>query len=219
MDATETKPFRTLFFVAVVAAGAAGIVTASHEFSKDRIAANQRARLLASLHSVLDLPVGEVDLNPIPLRIGDAELLGSEDAVDAFVINRDGHPLAAIIASVAPDGYNASIQLLVGIDENDAISGVRVLSHRETPGLGDAIDIDKTNWIEQFDGKTLDAPPLEMWAVDKDEGSFDSITGATVTPRAVVKAVKNTLLYFRDHKQELFSAAEAVERQQSGENE
>ena len=219
MDATETKPFRTLFFVAIVAAGAAGIVTASHEFSKDRIAANQRARLLASLHSVLALPVGEVDLNPIPLQISDAELLGSKDPIDAFVINRDGHAQAAIIASVAPDGYNARIQLLIGIDEHGAISGVRVLAHRETPGLGDAIDIAKSSWIEQFDGKSLDAPPLEMWAVDKDEGSFDSITGATVTPRAVVKAVKNTLLYYRDHKQELFAAAEALERQQSGNDE
>jgi electron transport complex protein RnfG len=215
MDVAEIKPFRTLFFVAMVAAGAAGIVTASHEFSKDRIAANQRARLLASLHNVLDLPMGGVDLNPIPLQISDPELLGSDDPVDAFVINEDGHALAAIIASVAPHGYNAPIQLLVGIDENGAISGVRVLAHRETPGLGDEIDIAKSAWIEQFDGKSLESPPLALWAVDKDEGSFDSITGATVTPRAVVSAVKNTLLYFRAHGQEMFAAAVAVEQQQA----
>jgi electron transport complex protein RnfG len=81
--------------------------------------------------------------------------------------------------------------------------------------LGDEIDIAKSAWIEQFDGKSLESPPLALWAVDKDEGSFDSITGATVTPRAVVSAVKNTLLYFRAHGQEMFAAAAAVEQQQA----
>jgi electron transport complex protein RnfG len=79
--------------------------------------------------------------------------------------------------------------------------------HRETPGLGDGIELRKSNWIRQFDGKTLTDPPPALWAVDRDEGAFDSLTGATVTPRAVVKAVKNTLLYFGAHKDELFAAA------------
>jgi electron transport complex protein RnfG len=215
MDVAELKPLRTLFFVGIVAAGAAALVTASHEFSKDRIAANERARLLASLHSVLDLPVGEVDLNPVHLQVTDPELLGTDDPVEAFVINDRGRTLATILAPVAPDGYNAPIRLLVGIDENGALSGVRVVAHRETPGLGDEIEIRKSDWIEQFDGKSLDMPALARWAVDKDEGAFESITGATVTPRAVVRAVKNTLLYYRAHRQDLIDAAAAIERQQS----
>lgn len=213
MDVAELKPFRTLLFVAIVATGAAAIVTASHEFSKDRIAANERARLLESLHSVLDLPVGEVDLNPIYLQVTDEALLGNDEPVEAFVINDQGRTIATIIAPVAPHGYNAPIRLLVGIDEDGVLSGVRVVAHRETPGLGDAIDIRKSDWIEQFDGKSLGDPPLELWAVDKDEGAFDSITGATVTPRAVVRAVRNALVYYRDHRQELVERAAAIEQQ------
>ena len=89
------------------------------------------------------------------------------------------------------------------------ITGVRAVSHRETPGLGDEIDIAKSNWIKQFDGKSLGNPPLAGWAVKQDEGQFDAITGATVTPRAVIKAVKNTLLYFAAHKDELFARRRA----------
>lgn len=214
MDVAELKPVRTLFFVGIVAAGAAVLVTMSHEFSKDRIAANERARLLASLHSVLDLPVDEIDLNPVHLQVSDPDLLGTDDPVEAFVINDHGRMLATILAPVAPDGYNAPIRLLVGIDAGGVLSGVRVVAHRETPGLGDAIEIRKSDWIEQFDGKSLDMPAPELWAVEKDEGAFDSITGATVTPRAVVRAVKNALLYYRDHRQALIDAAADIERQQ-----
>ena len=87
------------------------------------------------------------------------------------------------------------------------LSGVRVVSHRETPGLGDAIDVDKSGWILQFDGLTLAMPERALWAVNKDEGYFDTITGATVTSRAVVQGVKNTLLYFERHRDELFADA------------
>jgi Na+-translocating ferredoxin:NAD+ oxidoreductase subunit G len=207
MDAAELKPARTLFFVAVVAISAAAIVTASHEFSKDRIAANERAALLASLHSVIDLPVGEASLNPVQMQVTDPEHLGSNDPIDVFVVVDDGKALAVIFATVAPHGYNAPIRLLVGVSAEGRITGVRAVSHRETPGLGDAIEIAKSDWIRQFDGKSLGDPALELWAVDKDEGSFDSLTGATVTPRAVVAAVKNTLLYFEMHERELIDEA------------
>lgn len=219
MDVAELKPFRTLLFVTVVAAGAAAVVTASHEFSKDRIAANERIRLLESLHSVLDLPIGQIDLNPVHLQVTDPELLGTEEPVDVFVINDQGRTLATIIASVAPGGYNAPIRLLVGIEADGTLSGVRVVAHRETPGLGDAIEIRKSSWIEQFDGKRIGEPPLELWAVDKDEGAFDSITGATVTPRAVVAGVRDTLLYYRDNKQALIDAAAALERSEQNDDE
>jgi electron transport complex protein RnfG len=139
----------------------------------------------------------------------DEELLGAT-AVDVFVASEHGTPVATIFASIAPNGYNASIRLLIGVTPDGAISGVRVVSHRETPGLGDRIDTAKSNWILQFDRKTLQVPALPGWAVDKDEGGeFDTLTGATVTSRAVVNAVKNTLLYFDAHRDELFTNAAA----------
>jgi len=207
MAASEGSVLRTLSLVGVIAVAAALLVTSSYEFAKDRIAANERARLVASLNSVLDPTIVGADLNPVLISASDTELLGSDEPIDVFIVLTDGRPAAAVFATIAPDGYNAEIQLLVGISIDEKITGVRVVRHRETPGLGDAIEIAKSDWITQFDGKSLADPMLPLWAVDKDEGAFDSLTGATVTPRAVIKAVKNTLLYFAAHKDELFAAA------------
>jgi electron transport complex protein RnfG len=208
MAERDGNPFLTVLFVGVVGVAAALIVSASYDFSKDRIAANQRARLIASLNSVLDPSLRERDLATIRLSVTDEELLGDDDPVDVFVALENGQPMAIVFASVAPHGYNAAISLLIGISPSSTVTGVRVVSHRETPGLGDAIEVDKTDWIRQFDSTSLQMPPLEGWGVKKDEGGeFDSLTGATVTSRAVVNAVKNTLLYFEQHREEIYAAA------------
>lgn len=203
----------TLVLVALVAVGAAVLVTASYEFSRERIIENERAELLERLHSVLAPEVEALSPNPVQLSVTAPELLGTQDDVDVFVAVANGTPLATIIASVAPDGYNAPIQLLVGIAPDGSLTGVRAVSHRETPGLGDEIEIEKSDWITQFDGKRLGAPPAEDWAVVRDEGVFDSITGATVTARAVVEAVRHTLEYFERHSRELYEAAREADRE------
>jgi electron transport complex protein RnfG len=205
---TEGKPLATVLLVAAIATAAAVLVTASWEFSHERIAANQRARLLASLSSVLDERLLERDLDPVLITAEDEALLGSDDPIDIFVPVDGTEPLAVIFASIAPGGYNAPIYLLIGIDvRSGEITGVRVVSHRETPGLGDLIDIEKSDWLLQFDGASVNDPAAVDWALTRDEGVFDSITGATVTPRAVVQAVHNTLLYFDAHRDELIAAA------------
>jgi H+/Na+-translocating ferredoxin:NAD+ oxidoreductase subunit G len=211
---SEGGPIRTLLWVAVIATCSAVVLTASYEATKERIAANLRARLLQNLASVLDPSLADEDLNPVSIEVTDQTLLGSDEPIEVFIVTDQGRPAAAVFASVAPDGYNAEIDLLVGISAvTDEITGVRAVSHRETPGLGDLIDIGKSNWILQFNGKSLENPKAAGWAVKKDEGEFDSITGATVTPRAVIKAVHNTLLYFDAHKEELFAAAARVEQE------
>lgn len=197
----------TLVLVALVAVGAAVLVTASYEFSRERIIENERALLLERLHSVLDPEVEALNPNPVRFSVTAPELLGTEDEVDVFVAVENGVPLATIIASVAPDGYNAPIRLLVGIAPDGTLTGVRVVSHRETPGLGDPIEVEKSDWIRQFDGKSLDNPPRAQWAVDKDDGAFDSLTGATITPRAVVRAVRRTLEYYALNRSALFARA------------
>jgi electron transport complex protein RnfG len=197
-----------VLLVGAIATAAALLVTLSWEFSHERIEANQRARLLASLSSVLDQDLLARDLDPVLISAEDPELLGNADPIDVFVPVDGATPLAAIFAIVAPDGYNAPISLLVGLEvPSGRITGVRVIAHRETPGLGDLIDIEKSRWILQFDGKSIDDPPAPAWAVTKDDGQFDSITGATVTPRAVIRAVYNTLLYFDLHRDELLDEA------------
>jgi len=208
MAERDGNPFLTVLFVGAVGAAAALIVSASYDFSKDRIAANQRARLLESLHSVLDPSLRERDLATIRLSVTDEELLGDDEPVDVFVALENRQPVATVFASVAPHGYNAPIRLLIGIAPSGTVTGVRAVSHRETPGLGDAIEVDKSNWIRQFDGASLQMPPPEAWGVKKDEsGEFDSLTGATVTSRAVVNAVKNALVYFEQHRDEVYAAA------------
>lgn len=204
----EGKPMITVALVAAIATAAALLVTASWELSHERIEANERARLLSSLSSVLDEDLLDRDLEPVLIRALDPALLGSDEPIDVFVPVDGTDPQAAIFASVAPDGYNAPIELLVGVAiPSGRITGVRVVGHRETPGLGDLIDIRKSDWIWQFDGKTVNDPPASAWTVSKDDGAFDSITGATVTPRAVIRAVHNTLLYFDANREQLIERA------------
>jgi electron transport complex protein RnfG len=210
MASAEGGPIRTILLVGVVAAAAAFVVSASHDFSKERIAANRRARLIASLNSVLDPALRDRDLATVRIDVTDKELLGGNDPVDVYVAEDGDKPVAAVFATTEAEGYNSTIHLLIGVSQDGVLTGVRAVSQRETPGLGDAIDIQKSKWITKFDGKSLASPARERWAVDKDDGDFDSITGATVTSRAVVKGVKNTLLYFERHRDELFTAAAAA---------
>ena len=207
MAATEGKALRTLLLVGLIAGGAAALVTGTYEFSKDRITANRQARLLQSLRDVLD-PAGDgLALNPTRIEASDPELLGTDDPVEVFVVRDEGRPRAAVFSAVAPDGYHAPIHLLIGVSADGIVSGIRVVDHRETPGLGDVIEADKSDWILQFDGKSLVSPEASQWAVDDDGGSFDSITGATVTARAVVGGVGNALAFFESTKVELFARA------------
>jgi electron transport complex protein RnfG len=112
----------------------------------------------------------------------------------------DGKPVAVFLQPTAPDGYSGSIKLLVAILENGTIAGVRVLNHRETPGLGDYIETNKSSWIHGFIGRSLGNPEPKLWQVKRDGGVYDQFTGATITPRAVVRAVARSLEYFQTHR-------------------
>ena len=115
-----------------------------------------------------------------------------------------GAPAAVVLAPVAPDGYSGKIRLIVGIQYSGVLSGVRVVSHQETPGLGDKIDVRRSDWIKSFAGLSLRDPQQADWRVRRDGGVFDQFTGATITPRAVVAAVRRSLEYFDTHKDTLF---------------
>jgi electron transport complex protein RnfG len=210
MARPDGNPAGTVVVAALLTAAAAYAVHATYDWSRDRIAANDRARLVARLNSVLDPGLRGRDLTTTRIGVSDPALSGGAAPIDVFVLTEAGMPVATVFATVAPHGYNAAINLLIGISPQAAITGTRTVRHRETTGLGDAIDISKSNWITQFDGKTLREPAVLLWAVDKDDGAFDTITGATVTSRAVVTAVKDTLLYFEQHSDEIYSAAAAA---------
>ena len=210
MAERDKQALRAILVVAAIAVCAAGLISASHEISAERIERNIAERLMRSLHDVLDPSLYDNDLIRAHVWAIDPDLLGTPDPVQVFLATRDGEPAAAIFAAVAPRGYNGPIDLLVGMDAAGVVQGVRVTAHRETPGLGDQIEISVSDWITAFDGTSLSDPPLSQWAVVSDGGRFDTFTGATVTPRAVVQAVRDALAYFDEHQAELFARAAAA---------
>lgn len=131
--------------------------------------------------------------------------LGNRDETMIHRARVNSEPAAVILEATAPDGYSGDIKLLVAIKSTGEIVGVRVLDHKETPGLGDYIDIKKDRWITQFDDESLTKTVEKLWRVKKDNGQFDYKAGATITPRAVVGAVHKALLYFEKNKLILFN--------------
>lgn len=134
------------------------------------------------------------------VEIAPNELLGNKIPSKAYVAKRDHELAAVILEAIAHDGYSGDIKLLIAIRADGSVSGVRVLTHKETPGLGDYIDIAHGNWIKLFDNQSVKVTPLEQWKVKKDGGKFDYMVGATITPRAVVKAVAKSLQFFEQNK-------------------
>jgi electron transport complex protein RnfG len=185
--------------------GVAGsaLVAFTHERTAPLIEENERAALLRKLHALV--PPERIDNDIIADRIvvHRKQLLGA-DSTTVYRARQGGEPVAAVFAPVVPDGYSGPIHLLVAVRADGTLDGVRVISHKETPGLGDKIEEEKSDWIHGFEGRSLGSPPVEDWSVQRDGGAFDQFTGATITPRAVVRAVKNTLLYFREKREWLF---------------
>jgi electron transport complex protein RnfG len=186
------------------------LVALTYEGTREQIAINEREALLRKLNMLVPPDRYDNAIFEDTKQVTDEHLLGTAEPVTVYRARRAGEPVALVITPVAPDGYSGSIRLLVGINLDGSLSGVRVLAHRETPGLGDRIEAERDTWIFSFDGKSLGNPPLESWQVRRDGGVFDQLTGATITPRAVIKAVRNSLLYYRDNRETLFATAEVT---------
>lgn len=180
-----------------------GLVTLVFYITSHKIEQNEHDELLRSLKFIMPAELYDNDLVGDTLQVTDRSLGGSQPVM-IYRARKNAQPVAAVIASAAPDGYNGAIKLLVAIMADGRLAGVRVVSHKETPGLGDGIEAHRSNWIQSFNGKSLTQPAETLWAVKRDGGAFDQFTGATITPRAVVTAVKNALLYFQQHRDAIF---------------
>ncbi|RMD69774.1 MAG: electron transport complex subunit RsxG [Gammaproteobacteria bacterium] len=202
------SPFRSVLRVAVLLAAfgvvGASLVAITYESTKARIAENERQALLKKLHAILPEDRYDNDLLKDTVKVTAPDFLGTDEPVTVYRARKQGKPVAVLFTVVAPDGYGGPIKLLVGIYADGTLAGVRVLSHKETPGLGDAIDERRSDWILRFTGLSLKNPPPEQWKVRKDGGAFDQFTGATITPRAVVKAVFKALQYYQYHRDALW---------------
>jgi electron transport complex protein RnfG len=191
-------------FLCLFAIAGTTFVAVTENLAREQIVENERRVLLRNLHALLPEHKLDNDIVTDTLRIPASALLGTDEPSLVYRARYQSDPVAAIFNSIAPNGYSGKIHLLVGIYFDGSIAGVRALKHSETPGLGDAIEIRKSDWVLDFDGKSLGNPPRAQWLVKRDKGVYDQFTGATITPRAIVQAVKNTLLYYEQNAGEVF---------------
>ncbi|MCG8428361.1 MAG: electron transport complex subunit RsxG [Chromatiales bacterium] len=189
--------------LATFAVGGTGLVAFTYDQTAERIAANERAALLKSLHALVPAETIDNDIVEDVIQVSNMDRLGGND-IQVYRGRKGGKPVAAVFTTTVPDGYSGPIKLLVAVNADKTLGGVRVISHKETPGLGDKIEEEKDDWIFSFKGKSLSNPNITRWKVKRDGGDFDQFTGATITPRSIVNAVKNTLLYYDNHAKTLF---------------
>ncbi|MEC8428272.1 MAG: electron transport complex subunit RsxG [Pseudomonadota bacterium] len=177
----------------------ATLLAGTYSGTAERIAAAERANAQKALLEVVPVERHNNDLLETTESIDEDhwQALGLKQGGDWHIATQDGAPIAVIMPAVAPDGYSGDIKMIIGINTDGTIAGVRVLTHNETPGLGDKVELRKDDWILSFDGKSLQNPSAEQWGVKKDGGDFDQFTGATITPRAVVNQVKRALEVFQ----------------------
>lgn len=200
---------RSALLLALFALVGTGLVALTFSGTQQRIAEAERQHMLRSLNAVIPSGQYNNDLFNDSIDIRAEKFLGTAEPVQIFLARQNGQPMAVAFSVVTREGYVGPIKLLVGIDISGKLTGVRVLTHRETPGLGDKIEERRGDWILGFDDRSLANTEKKAWQVKRDGGEFDQLTGATITPRAVVKAVHNALLFYQANKDQLFMEPES----------
>ena len=207
MQHTMTKNGLILAVFAIITTG---LIAVTFFGTKNQIALQQQQKLLSILNAVIDENSYDNIIQLDCALVTSAELLGSNQPQHIYRATKQGQAVAAAIETTAPDGYSGKIQLVVGITSSQAgsatVTGVRVLEHKETPGLGDKVDLRISNWVLDFNNQTYSEEIATNWAVKKDGGQFDQFTGATITPRAVVSAVKLSIDYYSANQAAIFNA-------------
>ncbi len=199
----QRQAFAFALVVAVVVGGL-GLIS---ERYRERLDRNSEVWLADRINMML--PPGSFDNDPVAdvVSVRSPDLLGSEHAVPVYRARRRASPTAAVIASVAPDGYGGPLRLLVAVDYDGKILGVQVIEHHETPGLADPFVTSGSDWLQNFVGRRLteSGDALSAWRLRKDGGTFDHISSASVTPRALLRAVEKTLEYYNAHREALYA--------------
>lgn len=199
------KIFITAVLLSLFAVIGAALVGVTFLQTEADIKHNEEITLLKKLNNIVPNDLYDNDLLLDTIKLAPSVLLGTGQPSIAYRARKDNKNVAVVFSCIAPNGYSGSIYLLVGIYADGNVAGVRVVNHKETPGLGDAVSITHSNWILGFNGKSLGNPDDRGWKVKRDGGVFDQFTGATITPRAVVKAVHDALIYFDQNQVKLFS--------------
>lgn len=197
---TQTGAILALFAIVGTA-----FLVATHFATKDIIAESERQAKLELIRQIVPQTIFDNDIIKDAAALPAAPEIGNREPTTIYRATKDGKPVAAVLEASAPDGYSGKIKFIIAIKASGEISGVRVIDHHETPGLGDYIEIAKDKWITIFDGHSLSNTEDMAWKVQKDGGKFEHKAGATVTPRAMIKAVHRTLEYFRENQGNIFA--------------
>ncbi|WP_151703368.1 electron transport complex subunit RsxG [Nitrincola alkalilacustris] len=196
---------RSTLGIALFAAVTAGVIAVTQVMTRERISQNQQEHQARALYEILPRELDD-QLHRQSILISAPEL-GFAEPITVYQSIQNNEVEAVILPAIAPDGYSGDIRMLVGIWRDGRVAGVRVLEHKETPGLGDKVELAKSNWILSFDDKAMDSSNDPRWRVRKDGGDFDQFTGATITPRAVVRAVARTVQFYESRRPELLTPA------------
>jgi electron transport complex protein RnfG len=201
---SDQSIIKTGLTLAVIAAICTALVALTFQATRERIAANEKALLEQSLQPALAGTFYDSGVSESRLFLPPPHGLPGNDPAVIYRVFAEGKPVAALFAVTARDGFSGPIRILVGIGVDGTVTGVRILQHRETPGLGDKIESARSDWVFQFDGRSMGDPVATGWAIEVDGGEFDQLTGASVTPRAIIKAIRDTLIYFETHQDAIF---------------
>ncbi|MDD3883824.1 MAG: electron transport complex subunit RsxG [Gallionella sp.] len=190
-----------LLFFAIIGTA---LLALTYQLTHEIIAKSEEQEKLKLIAQILPPGSYDNDIMKDTVLLPDDPLLGNHAETILYRGRLADNPSIAVLQATAPDGYSGKIQLIVAVQQDGRLGGVRVVSHKETPGLGDYIEAAKSRWIDIFTGLSLANPADAGWKVKKDGGTFEHVAGATVTPRAVIKAVHKALLYAQVHRDELF---------------
>ena len=196
---------RNGFLLAAFAIVCTVAIATISQLTKPMIAKQEQLALINTINQLIPAESYDNDIFASCFEVNDDLLLGKGQTQQVFIATKSNLPVAVMLETSTFKGYAGEIKLAVGIFENGQVAGVRVIRHTETPGLGDKIQTNKTDWIYSFNNKTYQLEQDARWEVKKNGGDIDAFTGATITPRAVTHAVKDALIYFAENKQQLFN--------------
>ncbi|WP_421870262.1 electron transport complex subunit RsxG [Motiliproteus sp.] len=200
----------------------AGAIALTQSATREAIADNREQARAKALFQIVPTTAHDNDLVRDRYTLNRTQRLGYQGPVEVYRARTDGQIHTVILPAIAPDGYTGNIDLIVGVKRDGSVAGVRILRHQETPGLGDKVDVKKSDWVLSFNDQRLNGEDDPDWAVKKDGGRFDQFTGATITPRAVVGAVKQAVLTFEANRAALLedtplsSAEESIKKTTAG---
>ncbi|WP_285162678.1 electron transport complex subunit RsxG [Shewanella goraebulensis] len=195
---------RNGLILALFALCCTGLVASVNFFTQERIIEQQRKQLAGVLEQIIPTDLHDNELTEDCILVTNKEFLGTDEALPVYIAKMQQQPVAIAIEAIAPDGYNGDIKIILGVNNDNELLGVRTLTHQETPGLGDKIELRKSDWVLGFSGLLIDVD-AKPFAVKKDGGDIDQFTGATITPRAYVKAINKALTFVSQNRETLYN--------------